>query len=82
MALAELPSVFAFYIGTEFPHFKVAYPNSISMLDVMADAGFNNKINVQSLLQKSFNMTPTEFRDFRLANTNNQAKDQGYGTES
>jgi AraC-like DNA-binding protein len=40
-----------------------------SMLDVMADAGFNSKSAFNRYFKKFVNMTPTEFRDSRLAKT-------------
>ena len=40
-----------------------------SMLDVMADAGFNSKSAFNRYFKKFVNMTPTEFRDSRLEKT-------------
>lgn len=40
-----------------------------SMLDVMADAGFNSKSAFNRYFKKFVNMTPTEFRDSKLAKT-------------
>ncbi|RYZ96276.1 MAG: helix-turn-helix domain-containing protein, partial [Moraxellaceae bacterium] len=47
--------------------------NPISMLDVMADAGFNSKSAFNRYFKKFVSMTPTEFRDSALIKINHQS---------